>query len=151
MGQGTNQVVFFITGQGKKSSTLKNHKNILKKSIKGWITYFDTQPEEIPWAANIVNWRCSVAVQASLVLLLSSGEIAAELLQELVWSCRRASTALVNWSILIFRGFSGCREPKQQFILNAFLPKLANSKQFLNKNWRTLLTRGALAIVITTF
>lgn len=53
-----------------------------------------------------------MTVQASLVLLLSSGEIAAELLQEFVWSCRRASTALVNWSILTFRGLSGCSEPE---------------------------------------
>lgn len=76
------------------------------------ITYLDTQSGEILCAANIVNWRCSVAVHASLVVL-SFGETAAELLlHEFMWSRRRASTALVSRSILTFRGLSGCSEPK---------------------------------------
>lgn len=60
-----------------------------------------------------------MAVHASLVLLLSPGETAAELLREFTWSCRRASTALVNWSILTFRGFSGCSEPDELWLMSS--------------------------------
>lgn len=78
-------------------------------------THTETQLLGIPWAANIVNWRCSVAVHASLVLFVVLGVLNEGLWYEFKWSWRRAWTAEVSWSMLIWRGFSDCKEPRKLF------------------------------------